>query len=561
MNLLVYFKDLGRFEEIMNVLIEEDFGHLMVDAKLITSLSWFDKLLLRFSKDHASSPERMVRTFERLGPTFIKFGQILSVRPDLLPAEYIRALERLQHDVSPVPFPDIKAVIEEDLGKPLEKVFKDVDPHPLASASIAQVHRARLKNGKQIVLKVQRPHIEETFAQDIHVMSNIAALLERHRKDLRKYKLSKLVREFEGWVNHELNFSHEIENIRSFHALYKGHPFLHIPKVYAKHCSQRVIAMEYFDGVPINMYAAQKSGKKIHSKKDDPRQIRKVFSRAFQIALEQVFVYGRFHADPHPGNILIRSDGDMALVDFGIICSFNEDLKQKTLRMFYAVLINSPDELADILLEMSETPDKVDYATLKKKISIAIADIQVGDISKINVGHLFETMLHVALDNGVRIPREFVLFAKSIVTIEGIALAYDPHFNLVENSKPFIEKLIRKHIESQLNVKKLKTKMLDAGKTIMDLPRQTSRILRKLEEGSINLNIQDTDIKKLAIEIDRSSNRVAYATIIAAFVISGALLMGIKDFSLNVTSTLSFTLFGLAGLLGATLFYSIQREG
>jgi ubiquinone biosynthesis protein len=550
LNLVQEFKDFVRFEQIMVILIEEDLGHLLVDTKILHSLSWSDKILLHFSKDKKPSYNRLPRMFERLGPTFVKLGQVLSVRPDLLPRQYIDSLAKLQTDVSPLKFDVIKDVIEEEFGSSLEKIFKKFDKKPIASASIAQVHVATLKNGKKVAVKVKRPKVKQTFDTDTHIMHSFATLIEHSKPRFKKYKLVKLVNEFKRWIELETDFIQEAKNLTLFNKMYSKHPVLMIPKVYKRYCTENVIVMDYFDGIPINKLSKGYTKKKLHD----------ILGNAFVMCLEQVFKYGKFHADPHPGNILVNKKGKIALVDFGIIGEFDDELKQQTLEMFYAILENHPDDLLDILLIMATDSDKVDYEQLQGAIRETIKELHKGDVSKIKVGEVFEKVLHAAVENGIRIPREFVLFAKSLVLIEGLALAYDPHFDVIEHSKPFIEKLIKQQFKEGMNMKLIAKKLFDSTKVALNIPKQASRVLKKLESGSISLNIQDTDIKRLAIEIDKSSNRIAYAAIIASFVVGGSLIMNINEFSLNPVSFLGFVFFMIAGIMGLALFHSIKKE-
>jgi ubiquinone biosynthesis protein len=377
-------------------------------------------------------------------------------------------------------------------------------------------------------------------------------MLEAHKPAYKRYKLTKLIDEFAHWIEQELDFLHEAQNMENFRKRYKNHKILRIPRVYKQYTTENMIVMEYADAISIGRLARSRTKVK--------RDIKDVLRDAFIISLEQVFVYGQFHADPHPGNILIDKEGRIVLIDFGIVGEFGPELRQQTLEMFYAVLTDEADMLVDILLDMSLDASKVNYTQLQRAVRLAIAELQKGDISEMKVGAVFEEVLHAAVENGIRIPREFVIFAKSLILIEGVALAYDPHFNVVEHARPFIENLIKQQLEEKVSMKALKKKVASSAKAALGLPGQVTRILKKLESGSIQLKIQDTDIKRLAIEIDRSSNRIAYATIIAAFVVGGALIMNIGDFTISLTSVLALVMFVLAGVLGLTLFMSIRRE-
>lgn len=541
------YDDIVRTEQIIAVMVDEDLAHILVDLGMLNSLSFFDKFLLRISHDRALAPQRLRKMFERLGPTFVKMGQVLSVRPDIMRPEYIAELEKLQTHVAPIPFPLVREVIEEELVKKVNQVFKWIDEEPIASASIAQVHRGILKGGQEVAIKVQRPGVAMMFATDIDILKKIAGRAKRVRT-LNRYKPLRLVEEFEHWISQELDFNQEADNIDLFYNLFSKHDFLRIPKTYRKYCTRQIIVMEYIDGVPLTDLHGIKSRSELHE----------IFAKAYAATMEQVFVHGVFHADPHPGNFLVDKKGNIALIDFGIVGRFSPERRKDVLRMLMDLLEQDVDDFVEALLDMGAfSQDEIDAQTLKTLIRDAINELSRGEISRIRTGEVFDKVIRRAVEHGVKVPKEFVLFAKSLLILEGLALAYDPHFDVIENARPLLEKLIKRDIEAGLTVNSIKKKLLETGDLAFELPKQASRVLKKISEGKVHLHIEDTDIKKLGESIADSSTRISNALIMAAFLIGGAMLMNITDFTLNPLSVLALIFFVLAAFMG----FSFVRRG
>ena len=546
-------RDINRFREILAVLFEEGFDFVVDKIREKHSIPLTRKLKQRLDEKRSHPMEKRLRlTLERLGPTFIKFGQMLSVRPDLIPKSYIKELEKLQDSVPSFPFEQVQQTIRHEFRKDIKDIFKEFDQKPIASASISQVHKAVLKDGSTVAVKIQRPDVDRLIETDIEIMKYIASLLESHFPAIRKYEPLNVVNEFAKWTLKELDFRREAANCHLFEHNFKNIPTVKIPAVYENLISNKALVFEFIDGVELHNI------EELRKRKID---LGRVMKNGFDAALTQVFIHGFFHADPHPGNILVMPDCSIALVDFGIVGHFDDRLKEKSISLFYGVIENDADMIVDTLVEICDSSSEVDKRELKYEVRLILDPLQSRAIKDIKISHILESVMDIALNFGLKMPLSFVLFGKTIVTLEGIALEYDPDFRIVDASKPFVEKLMKERTSPQYIAKSIIKSAFRFRKLLEVIPEETERVLRKIEKGTIKVDIPDSSIRKLSVEIDRSSNRVSYAMIIAALLIVGAILMQLNKgpiiFQMPILSFLSFI---GAGILAIILFFSIIKE-
>src|SRR3989338_4617284 len=510
-------KNFARLDNILVILLEEGFGFLIDKIRLKHRIQLKKRLKSRLKKKSLATPEaRLRRTLERLGPTFIKLGQLLSVRPDLVPKNYVKELEKLQDSVPPFAFSLAKNIVEKELKKPLSAIFSEFKPTPIASASISQVHKARLKNGAWVAVKVQRPKVKDIMERDIAIMFYFARLLEKHVPEVRKYRPIGIVNEFAEWTRRELDFKQEANNAKRFYANFKGSKTVKIPRVYDDYTTTNVLVLEYIDAVEIsNVEDIRKRG----------LDLDKIVRNGLEAVLTQVFVHGFFHADPHPGNILVLKTNVISFVDFGIVGYFSDELKEKSIELLIAILNKDANRIADVFTDLNMVDDDVNLEAFKQQVTSVIAPLHGSTIGDMKVSRMLEDVLDTALDFKIKMPLDFVLFGKTIITLEGIALEYDPQFKMVESVQPFVDKLIMRKASPQYLAKSVLSNLFKYKRFISRLPDETEKVFRKIEKGKLKVDIEDTDIKTLSLEIDRSSNRLAYGIIIAASIISGALLL------------------------------------
>ncbi|MBW2980402.1 hypothetical protein KY360_03230 [Candidatus Woesearchaeota archaeon] len=513
-------RDIRRLQDILLILFESGFGYLISKVKLKGLIPFGKRIKAKLKvKEKITNPERLRLTFERLGPTFIKFGQVLSLRPDLLPKEYIRELEKLQDKVPQFSSKDARKIVEKELGGPISKFFSRFEEKPIASASIAQVHKAVLKNKKTVAVKILRPKVRNIMESDIEIMTQIAKLMERHIPKLRRYKPTAIVNEFSEWTKRELDLRKEARNAQRFCNNFKGSKIVYIPKVYKDLCTKKVLVSEFMDAI------------ELHNIKDVKRKglkLKKIIKNGYEAMLTQVFMHGFFHADPHPGNILILKDNRIALVDYGIVGYFDDELKQKSIDIIYGIVEDDADRVISSLLELGRVEKEgIDIDSFKRDVQDAIEELQGTSLKDVKLSSVLEEVLDIALRYHVKMPLDFILFGKTIVTLEGIALQYDPGFRIIDVTKPFVEKLMITE-KPKYMLKDFISKTTKLKDSITALPNQTYNILKKLQKGNIRFDIEDREIRRLGMEIDKSSDRVVYGMIIAAFIIASAWTVNIE---------------------------------
>ncbi len=541
--------DLNRFREILKVIFEEGFSALISNLNLHRHVPV--KARLKKGKERLLPEVRLRKSLERLGPTFIKFGQIMSVRPDLVPKNYIHELEKLQDGVPSFSFNEAKKIIETSTGKKLNEIFSFFEKKPIASASIAQVHKAILLNGEKVAVKVRRPDIEKIVKRDVEIMRFIAKLLEKHVKALKRYRPSEIVNEFASWSERELNLDIESENIRRFYENFRKSKTTKIPRIYQEYCNNDMIVMEFLNGIELH---------KLEGRKVKGANIRKAMENGFYSILEQVFIHGFFHADPHPSNVFVMADNKVGWIDFGIVGCFDDQLKDMAGDLFIGIIEGDSGKIIDVLMDLRSHDDEIDTMKFRSRLNDVLYPFRASQIKSIRVSKILEDVLDISLDFGIRIPKEFVLFGKSIVTIEGVALTYYPDFRFHEMAQPFIEEIFLHKYEPRNILKDGVKSFFGMKKNIEKIPYQTARVLDKLEKGRIKIEMKDTDIQHLSVGINKSSNRLTYGMIIAALLISGSLTINIGEkimYGLPIVSLISFI---IAGLLGLMLIHSIIKE-
>lgn len=524
----------SRLTEIASVLASYGFGHIY---------------RTKIGKEKKSQDAESLRlAFEELGPSFIKIGQILSTRPDLLPENYIDELSKLRDQAPPFSFTMIKESFEEDFNERMEDVFDWVDEEPLASASIAQVHRARTADGKEVIIKVQRPDMEENLLRDIRLFSRLLELTPEVIKDF-VVDAEIALAEVEASTKTELDFRNEVKAIQRFRENNKERPVIAAPKAILKYTSKRVLVEEYVEGITgLQKDKLLAAG---YGKKDFVEKFVYTF-------LTQVFEDGFFHGDPHPGNIIIR-DQQIVYIDFGLFGELSDANRKNLLEILEAIVLEDVDKLMNLLLQMAIVKQEVDRYLLYEDIENFFYQYVSKDLANIHIGDFFNDVLTVSRKHGLVMPTDFIMLGKSLAVIEGVVSDFDVEVNLMQIAKSYVQEHEDFSLLGKLKSKDLKLKFLKLASDSLDLPGSLKSSLETLSQGRARLNLEVLDWEKKSVALNKMVNRIVFAIIIAALILASALIT-VSTTSPGLTR-LSVVVFLGAGVMGLWLLVSIIRSG
>ena len=557
-----HYRDIPRVRQILVVASRNGFGHLIEQAGLQRVLS-VGRRLVTFRKQpplchRLNAPERLRIMFEELGPTFIKLGQVLACRPDLLPLEYAKELSKLTDAVAPYPFAEAKAIIEKDLGAPLDSLFTSFDPVPLAAASIAQVHCALLPDGREVMVKVQRPNIEEIIARDISILRGIAQLIDIHVHELKPFNVPGIVDEFSSTINKELDFFIEASNAAQLRNNFKNSDILVIPEVHAGLSSKRVLVLEKIEGVRIDDYAG------IERMGFNRRDIALKGAAAF---FKMVFQDGLFHADPHPGNIFVLSDGRLGLVDFGIMGRVTEEHMEHFANVLVALVGHDYDALTRQYVNLGFVSDEsVDLDKFQNHLREDLAELLEPyygmTIRQIDFGTYIDRVTHILNRHQLKIPQNLYLMDKALLTLEGLLKQLDPGFDYLAAAQPYVEDLLKRKQHPRQLLRAARKNILALSDIATALPRQLRTVIGKVMRGEIQVKLRHEGLQHAVRDLDKSSNRLAFSVITAAIIVASSIIIhsgqGQKIFGLPILGLIGYI---IAGLFGIWILIGILRSG
>lgn len=494
-----------------------------------------------------------------LGPVYVKLGQLLSTRPDLLPGEYVEALTDLQANVPPVAWTEVEIQIRQQLRQPLEEVFSNVNPQAVAAGSIAQTHRATLKNGQDVALKVQRPGIEVVVAQDIALIKSLAELVSRTNFG-QDYDVVALADEFTTAIQAELDFSKEASYTDQLRrnlstSRWFNPEQLVVPEIYWDLTNTKLLVMEWLDGVPILLakIATTENGKTADTQR---QEIATLLFRAF---FQQLYIDGFFHADPHPGNVFYLNDGRLALLDCGMVGRLDPRTQQILTEMLLAIVDLDAQRCAQLTLELAEAGQPVSLARLANDYDRMLRKYYNLSLSQINFSQVFYEILEVSRNNKIRLPSNMGLYAKTLANLEGVARSFYPQINLLDEIKPLMTDLFRRQLLGDNPLQTLLRTALDLKSLSLESPRQVELLLDRVTSETLKWNVVIRDIDSLRRSMDDSANRLSFSVVV------GALIIGAAIVSANAQTSqlffLSNALFATASFLGLWLIVSILRSG
>jgi len=490
---------------------------------------------------------RAVAMLEELGPTFVKFGQVMSTRPDLVPAAYVERLQKLQDHVSEVPLDDIRRTVEASLGAPIAEIFASFEEQPLASASIAQVHGATLKDGTAVVLKVQRPGLRPIIDADLSLLRFLVNQVVTIFPEAESFDLKGMVTEFEQSLRRELDFDVERRSLERFRRNFKDNPRIHIPTVYPEHCSRVVLCMERLHGKKLTAI-------------EDEGQRREIAHVYLDAAYQMLFKDGFFHGDLHPGNVFVEDDGRLGLIDFGMVGRLSRQNRERMVDVLFSLMSEDLENVARLWFAIGKPGTSVDYAAFEAEVVDVLERHIIGrDLDEWDLAAFFTDLAAGAVKHGIRLPSDFTMMFKAMVTTEGLARSVAKGINPVEAARPYIEELIR----DRYSLDRVKQKALVEGVRVVDLlwalPSSFERIIERVEAGDLRLRLRHDHLEDSARTVATSLNRVGLAVISAAGSVTGALSMGHGHEVLLGLSPLSLIAFAIAFSSTAFFFFSMLR--
>lgn len=512
-------------------------------------------LVERFSAsdtDLYSAPQRMRMAFEQLGPTFVKLGQVLATRPDLVPPEYVEEFSHLHDRVAPLPYDVIQKILFEQYGEKFSSYFQEILPEPLGSASIAQVHRARLTSGEDVVIKIQRPGIIKIIADDLSVLYFLAELLDKYVPETRPFSPVTIVDEFFKTLELETDFIVEANNIRRFQQNFKKDTEVIIPKVYLDLSTEKILVMEALKGQPLSQ-----SGSLLQEGLDTDKLIKK----ALQIYLKMVFIDGLFHGDLHAGNFFIYSENKIGLIDFGVVGRLNQKTQTAVASMLIALGKEDYERLAYEYVDLAPFTDRVNVDLFAKDLRELIAPYFGLTLKNVNLGRRLMSSASIAAKHGLIVPTELMMFFKSLVAIEGLGRKINSDYDFLSTAIEFSSEIVREQFQPARLADHLSQVSRETRALINQLPRQSSLFLKKLNSPGHAFQWNLQNMGELLRSLENSFSLLTLGIVIAALIISASIIaQPLAQASLHQLPILSLILFTLAGLLGCLGFYHYIKK-
>ncbi len=557
-----HYRDLPRIRQIIGVMTRHGFGYVVEQLGMQRFIS-VGRRVLTFKQQpipghRLNAPERLRLAFEELGPSFIKLGQVLACRPDMLPIAYAQELCKLTDSVASFPFEQAREIIERELSAPLDALFAEFDPAPVAAASIAQVHRAVLRDGTEVMVKVQRPNIERTIARDISILRGLAAMVEAHVPEMAPYNVPGIVEEFARTISREMDFFIEASNAAQLRKNFEKSGDLYIPRIFPEVSSKRVLVMEKIEGVRIDDF------KELDRRGFERHALSQKGAAAF---FQMVFDDGFFHADPHPGNIFVLNDGRLALVDFGIMGRVTEENMEHFARSFLALANHDYDSLVQQYMSLGFVADEVvDLERFQRELKEDFRELLEPyygmKVKQIDFGAYVDRVTQILLRHHLRLPQNLYLIDKALITLEGILKQLDPDFDYLEAAQPYVVDLIKRRRSPLQAYRSITKNAREFSDLLSNLPRQVRNVVRKVLRNDVRVNIHHEELGHFIRDLDKSSNRLAFSIITAAIIVASSIIihsgLGHTVFGLPVFGLIGYV---IAGLFGIWIIIGILRSG
>lgn len=549
------YKHLGRYRQVVAVLIKYGFGEVLDRMNIAGYLQLGGRRLFARKAEVTSQSwtERIRLALEELGPSFVKMGQIMSTRPFLIPPDLVEELSKLQDQVAPFAFDEVKETIEEELEKPLKELFAEFSAEPIAAASLSQVHRACTNDGVDVAVKVQRPNVRAIMEKDLSILRDFATLLERYIPESRQFEPVAVVDELWKSTKKEIDFGAEARNIEVFARNFEDDERIFVPAVFWELTTSRILTTEYISGIKISRRAElEKNGL-------DPAEITKIGG---ELVAKQVFEHGFFHADPHPGNLFALPGNRIAPVDFGMMGKLSRSSLELIADMLIAATSDDTRRLVRVLQNHELISDNVRVATLEADLALFLQRFHGIPLAKVNMRALMSDAFEIMTTHQIKLPPELTMLGKALVTYEEVARGLNPEYNFVEELQPAIERFASRKFEPGSILRDMGNYVVDLRDLMINVPFEMRRIVRNLRRGELSIAFQHRGLERLISELEKASNRIAFALIIAAIIVGSSLIMT-RDFGWKIYGVPILGLIGfiVAGILGLWLAIAILRSG
>jgi len=550
------YRHLNRYQGILRVLFKYGFSDVLerlhIDQYLESGLQMINRKP-REQIDKLSRPERLRMALEELGPTFIKFGQVLSTRSDFIPPEYLFELAKLQDDVPPFSYEDVESIFLAEMGHKPEELFAEFKREPVAAASIGQAHEGVLRDGDKVVVKVQRPEIEKIIAVDLEILAHIAALMEKYLEELQGHRPTSIVEEFPRTISKEIDYSVEIGNIERFAKQFERNKTIYVPKVYRDLSCERILTMENIQGL----------------KASDVDQLRKqgadlpLFAeRGTNLIMEQIFVHGFFHADPHPGNIFILPDNLICFLDFGMMGRLSRQNRDDFTDLVLYIVARNERKVMESVLKLTNHYEDINRDALGRDLSEMLDRYLYLPLKELEAGKILQDLLELVSRHQIFFKPNFYLMMKAITTVEGVGCILDPDLELLKLAQPFMKKVKSDRLRLNRIAEEAGLATSEYIDLLRDLPEELRSILSQLRQGRMKLEFEHRGLSDLRVALDQVSNRISFAIVLASLIIGSSLIIlsGIPP-KWNDIPIIGLIGFLLAGVMGFWLLLSILRHG
>jgi len=486
-----------------------------------------DEMILTDTTEEPSEPDVRARAaafakaLKEMGPTYVKFGQVLSTRPDIVPPEYIDALEQLQDQIEPFSFAEVEKIVEQDLNVRISKAFEVFESTPLAAASLGQVHRASLRDGREVVVKVQRPGVREQVPKDLEVLTDIAHVLEEHTDLGRKMNLVASIEQARTTLLNELNYVQEAHNMDVLRANLATFPQVYIPHVVADLSSSRILTTELIRGRKVSKLTP------LAMIENNYAELATTLTRAY---LKQICVDGLWHSDPHPGNVFIRDHDDgpqIVLLDFGMVSRVGQEMQDEIIKLLLAISNNRGPEVAEACIRLSEVMERFEPTKFLREISQIVASVHDVDASQVNAGQIIFNVLSIASANDLKVPPELAMLAKTLLNLDGITKKLDPQYNPEVVIRDYAEELMGQKLRQKFEPRNFYPALLDLNQLVLDLPRRAREITDLTAAGRLTFGIKLTQAEEFLAGIHKIANRITVGIIIAALLIASSMMVRI----------------------------------